>query len=324
MIKGKEKKKVSIGICILVFVIAFVIGIISKGIGPSWAKKYTVKNFDEIGKVYSDISYGSEESNKFDLYVPKDNSKETYGLVVYLHAGGFTSGEKSDDKEMLEWLASKGYVSAGINYTLRTDDNDKSVYSESLEIKEAMPKVIEKAKELGYNIDKITMSGGSAGGCLALIYAYRDKGVDDIPVVMVFEAVGPSSFYPEDWDNYGFDKDDDETKKASAGLFGIMAGKEIKPEWFGTEKYDEEIKDISALLWVDENTVPTLMAYGKYDKVQPYKASVRLDKKLTEYNIPHDYIVLEHSGHGLQNDNKVFKTYYEKIEEYLDTYMPIK
>lgn len=28
-----------------------------------------------------------------------------------------------------------------------------------------------------------------------------------------------------------------------------------------------------------------------------------------------------HSGHGLQNDNKLYKQYYEKIEEYLDKYM---
>lgn len=317
-------KKVSIGICILVFILAFVVGIVSKGIKPSWTKKYTVKWSEEIGTVYKDISYGDGEANKFDLYVPKDNTKENYGLVVYLHAGGFTTGDKADDREMLEWLCSKGYVAVGINYTLRTDDNDKSVYSQSMEIKEAMPVVVEEAKKLGYNINEMTISGGSAGGALALIYAYRDKEDSPVPVKMVFEGVGPSSFYPEDWESYGFDKDDDKVREAASGLFGLMAGKEIKADWFGTEKYDEEMKDISALLWVDENTVPTLMAYGKYDKVHPFKASIRLDKKLTEYNIPHDYIVFEHSGHGLQNDNKELKLYYEKIEEYLSKYMPVK
>ena len=109
-------------ICILAFIISFVGSAIFKiTYQPKWAKKYSVDWNDSIGTIYKDISYGDKESNKFDLYVPKDNSKENYGLVVYLHAGGFTTGDKSDDKQILQWLCSKGYVTAGINYTLRTD-----------------------------------------------------------------------------------------------------------------------------------------------------------------------------------------------------------
>lgn len=136
---------------------------------------------------------------------------------------------------------------------------------------------------------------------------------------MVFEAVGPSSFYPEDWKSYGLDKNTDAAKE----LFGTIAGKEIKAE-FGTPEYDEEMKDISALLWVNENTVPTLMAYGKHDKFQPYEGSQRLLKALEENRVPHDYYLLEHSGHGLQNDNKVYLEYMQKILDYLDTYMPVE
>lgn len=49
-------------------------------------------------------------------------------MVVYLHAGGFTSGDKVGDKGILSWLCSKGYVAVGINYTLRTDTNEASVF----------------------------------------------------------------------------------------------------------------------------------------------------------------------------------------------------
>lgn len=37
---------------------------------------------------------------------------ESYGIVVYLHAGGFTSGDKNADTKMLQWLCEKGYVAA--------------------------------------------------------------------------------------------------------------------------------------------------------------------------------------------------------------------
>ena len=187
-----------------------------------------------------------------------------------------------------------------------------------------MPKVIEKAEKLGYPIDAMAIGGGSAGHCLAMLYAYRDAKTSPVPVKMVFGAVGPSSFYPEDWKSYGLDRDDPKAKEAAAGLFSTMSGHKITPDMFGTPEYDEEMKDVSALLWVDDDTVPSLLCYGACDKVQPYTASIRLDKALTEHNIPHDYLVLKHSGHGLQNDTKEFHKYYELMDEYLAKYIPVE
>ena len=314
-----------VGLCILIFILTFILGIISKfAIQPSWKKEYSVKWSDEIGTRISDISYDSGEANKFDLYLPKDNKKENYGLVVYLHAGGFTSGDKKDDEDMLAWLTSKGYVAAGINYTLRTEDNDKSILSQSNEIKSAIPVVIEEAKKHGYNIDKLTMAGGSAGHCLAMIYAYRDAKDSPVPVVFTFGAVGPSSFFREDWDNYGLDKDTDEAIEAAAGLFSVMGGVEITTDMIKNGSYQELMKPVSAYAWIDENSVPTVVAYGKYDKVQPYKGSLRLKKALEDNNIDFKYFELSHSGHGLQNDDKVVKQWMEAIDEYLDKYMPVE
>lgn len=317
--KKGSKKGLFIFICIVVFIVSFIGSVIFKitYVSPEM-KKYTVDWSDEIGTIHTDLSYGEKPANKFDLYLPADHSKETYGLVVYLHAGGFTTGDKADDQKMLQWLCSKGYVAAGINYTLFSEENpDANIYTQSMEIKESIPFVIEEAKKLGYKVDRMAMSGGSAGGCLALLYAYRDAAESPVPVKMAFEGVGPTSFYSEDWKCYGFDKD----KDAAAAMFSVMTGKNITVDMFGTAEYDELIKDTSALLWVNENTVPTVMVYGAHDKFQPYESSVRLDKALTENGVPHEYIVLPHSGHGLQNDNKLYVQYMKKIVEYLDTYM---
>lgn len=314
-----------VGLCILIFVLTFILGIISKfAIQPSWKKEYSVKWSDEIGTKISDVSYDSGEANKFDLYLPKDNTKENYGLVVYLHAGGFTSGDKSDDESMLAWLTSKGYVAAGINYTLKTDDNDKNILTQSNEIKSAIPKVIEEAEKNGYHIDKLTMAGGSAGHCLAMIYAYRDAGESPVPVVLTFGAVGPSSFFKDDWTNYGLNQETDEAYQAAADLFGTFGGVKLTKEMVKDGSYQELLKPISAYSWIDENSVPTVVAYGKYDKVQPYEGSLRLKKALEDNNIDHKYFVLPHSGHGLQNDDKISKQWMEAVEEYLDKYMPVK
>lgn len=323
---GKKKGRgMFVFICIAAFIVSFGIGAVSKvAIKPSWAKKYSVQMTDEIGTVYKDISYGGGEANKFDLYVPADGGKENYGLVVYLHAGGFTSGDKSGDAEMLSWLCSKGYVAAGINYTLRTNDNDKSVYSQSMEIKEAMPIVVEEAERLGYHIDKMAISGGSAGGTLAMLYAYRDAVDSPVPVKMMFELVGPSSFYRSDWGVYGLDQDTDQSREAAADLFGIMLGKEINVDIIDTPQYDEIIKPISAFMWIDENSVPSIIAYGTHDRVCPFKTSAHLVNALKENGVDYQYFEMPHSGHGLQNDDKMYGQYMNTVEEYLDKYMPVK
>ena len=326
MILRKGGRPMFIFLCIITFVICFLLGLASKiFIQPSWAKQYQVTLTPEIGTIYQDLSYGQKETNRFDLYLPQNHTKEHYGLVVYLHAGGFTSGDKSGDKEILSWLCDKGYVAAGINYTLFNEDNPyANVYTQSLEIKEAIPHIIEQAKQYGYSIDKMAIAGGSAGHTLAMIYAYRDAKTSPIPVQLLFGAVGPSSFYVEDWDNYGFNQNTDKARQGAAELFGVMSGTQITSEMIQDQTYLEKVKHISALMWINDETVPSIVAYGKYDKVQPFKGSQRLLKAYQKHHVDYQYFVAEHSGHGLQNDNKIYHQYMQTVEAYLEKYMPVK
>ena len=318
-VKEKKVKAVPIWMGILAFLLAFGAGVVSKfAITPGWSKDYSAKWSDELGTLKTDLSYGEREANKFDLYLPADTGKERYGLVVYLHAGGFTSGDKADDKDMLAWLCSKGYVAAGINYTLRTEANNASVLTQSNEIKEAMPQVVKAAEEAGYPIDKIAVAGGSAGHALAMIYAYRDGAEAPAPVVLTFGGVGPSSFYQEDWGIFGLDQSDE----ACAGLFSVMAGVEIAPEEVADGSYLEKMKPIAAAEWVKENPVPTVVAYGAHDRVQPFLASLRLKTALEENGVDFRYFELPHSGHALQNDNALSQQWIEAVEQYLNKYMP--
>lgn len=328
--KRTKKRAVPVGLGILVFVFAFGAGALSKMvIKPSWSKQYSVQWSDDLGTLEKDLPYGEGDANKFDLYLPKDASKDSYGLVVYLHAGGFTSGDKADDREMLSWLCKKGYVAAGINYTLFAEladgkTNGASVLTQSNEIKAAVPKVIEAAEEKGYHIDRLAVAGGSAGHALAMIYAYRDGADAPVPVALTFGGVGPSCFYKEDWDNYGFDRDTEEAYQGCAGIFSAMLGEELTVDEIKDGSYVEKMKPISAAAWITPDSPPTVVAYGKFDRIQPFKASLRLKEALEKIDVDHVYLEFPHSGHGLQNDNDMSKQWMEAIEEYLDKYMPVK
>ncbi len=215
-------------------------------------------------------------------------------------------------------------MAAGINYTLRTDANTASVLSQSNEIKTAVPKVIEAAEAAGYHIDKMAMAGGSAGHALAMIYAYRDGADAPVPVVFTYGAVRPSSFVAEDWGIFGLGLDTDESRAAGAGLYSVMSGKEITPEEIRDGSYREKVHAIAAAEWVENNPIPTVVAYGACDKVQPFLASKRLEAVLKENGVDYKYFVLKHSGHGFQNDSAVSKRWMEAVEEYLGKYLPVE
>ena len=320
-VKEKRVKAVPVWMGIAVFLLAFGAGAVSKtAIKPAWAKEYSAQWSGALGTLKTDLPYGEGAANKFDIYLPAEGGKGSYGLVVYLHAGGFTTGDKTDDRDMLAWLCSKGYVAAGINYTLRDEAHpEASVLTQSNEIKTAVPQVIQAAEQAGYPIGKMTVAGGSAGHCLAMIYAYRDGAQAPVPVVFTFGAVGPSSFYQEDWGVFGLDQSDE----ACAELFSVMAGVEITAEEVADGSYLEKVKPIAANQWVKENPVPTVAAYGTHDRVQPFLASLRLKAALEEHHVDHKYFELPHSGYALQNDDALSRQWMEAIAEYLDKYMPV-
>ena len=77
-------------------------------------------------------------------------------------------------------------------------------------------------------------------------------------------------------------------------------------------------------MWVDQDTVPSVIAYGVYDKVCPFDSVKHLANALEENGVTHDYFELPHSGHALQNDTKLYGEYMEKVTEYLEQYMPVQ
>ena len=147
----KRKGRVMWGfIYVGAFLAAFVISAVVKMTADPLGGKYAVHWDDSVGTVYTDLACGEGEANKFDLYVPADSTREAYGLAVYLHPGGFTGGDKSGDAEMLQWLCARGYVAAGINYTLFSEANPQAnVYTQSVEIRDSIPFVIAEAEKLG-------------------------------------------------------------------------------------------------------------------------------------------------------------------------------
>ena len=277
----------------------------------------TFKNNPDSYSVVKDLKYGYGVQNNFDLYLPKDKNSSQFPLVVWIHGGGFVSGDKKDAASAKD-AATRGYVSASVNYTTNTDDHPSNLDKMYTEIKNSVKAVVAQAKQHGYPVNQMAITGESAGGTLAMMYAFRDGKDSPVPLKFVFQEVGPASFQPEDWadsngDIKGYGKD---KKKFLTELTGVQ----LTDHDMEDGSYHDLAERVSPYHYVSANSVPMLMAYGKNDKIVPFKVHDRLLSALDNNHIPYDYFVFPRSGHGLYSDPGQAKKYVDKLGDYYDKY----
>jgi acetyl esterase/lipase len=310
-------------IYVLVFIVSFVGAIAATIMAPhSFTGIDAVEWRDSMGTIETDIPYAEGELNKFDLYLPADRARATK-LVVYIHAGGFTGGDKADDEGIAKFFASLGYVAATINYSLRTEANTANISDMSREIQQGVAAIVAASSERGYALDGMVIAGGSAGGTLALIYAYRDGANAPIPVEAVINMVGPASFEPASWFGVNDGYASTESAQAGAGFVSLLTGDEVSAEMMRSGAYRDSLAPITPTSLVTPEAPPTLLAYGALDKVAPFAASVELLEALQRNGVPHDALVFPNSGHALNRDPEMSTQLGEKIREYLSRYAPL-
>lgn len=69
-----------------------------------------------------DIQYVNDglEKHRLDIYIPA-NASATMPLVVFIHGGGWSGGQKGSSSGWVKALLNSGYVCADINYRLSRD-----------------------------------------------------------------------------------------------------------------------------------------------------------------------------------------------------------
>ncbi len=312
------KKSLKLALYALAFIVAFVFyAQLNKSFPCAYAADHlNVEWNDSVGTEVLDLSYGDGKFNKFDLYLPADNTRDSYGLVVFIHGGGFTGGDKRHDVRWHRYFTSKGFVSAGVNYTLRSFENAASLTQMTNDIKASVPVVVEEARKRGYPISKAALGGLSAGACLAMVYAYRDGAEAPVPVVCVIQLVGPTTFEPEVWGKGRFSNA--QIEALAPVWLRLITGADITSEMMSSGDYKISLKEISPDALVDENTPPTLCAYGAQDKTVPFECAKRLTDAFDRYGVEYDYVEFPNSGHMLENDPEKMDLFFAKLDEYLD------
>ena len=259
-----------------------------------FAKKAPGKADAEI-HIFKDIHYGQYKSHTFDLSLPVDGKKET-GLVLFLHGGGWISGDKASVKDSYTvHLANENYATASINYTL-VNDGKSDIDDIIDDITTALSQIKNLASSYGVNLNKVVLCGHSAGGHLSLLYAYKYKDISPIEPVGVFaSAPVPDLSFDKFFTNNVLGDE-----KFMCDFISQLCGTKITVKNRSSKK--EILDKYSPINYVDESTVPTLIIHGNWDRIAPFQGSVKLMKKLSKYHVNHELIIFENTGHSLRNN----------------------
>ncbi len=264
--------------------------------------------------VLKDVSYGSHERHKADIYIPENPVSES-GVILFIHGGGWTSGSKEVHTPDAEHFANLGYICATINY--RYASESIHIEHELDDVSAALEAIKKTCAEHGLNVNKLILSGGSAGAHLALIYAYTRKDSSPLPPVAICAYCPPSDCTKEDF-LMGI-KGEFESWKYE--ILSMVCNTRVDKKTFSNEDSQKALQRISPISYVDENCIPTAIFYGKVDELIPVGHIEEFDRRLTEAGVKHDLVLFENSNHALDKDPDASAQAKNIIKQYAEMYL---
>jgi acetyl esterase len=120
-----------------------------------------------------DLIYGSwkDQPLRVIVYKPVRPLPQGAPVILYIHGGGFSVGDRFESGTNLRWFADRGWLVLSIDYTLSSADRHLWDTSTN-QVGCAMAWTAANATRLGGDPARLSLAGSSAGGNLAINAAY--------------------------------------------------------------------------------------------------------------------------------------------------------
>jgi len=245
--------------------------------------------------------YGSGDQQKFDLFLPENRTTDNTKLLIIIHGGGWTSGDKDELKFIYDHFKrlGKDFAIANMNYTL-ADLNTKPIPLQTNDIKRFLNFIRSKQEE--YKISsKFILFGTSAGAHLSMMYGYKFDMEKEIAGIV--NVVGPTNFI-----HSSYTESSDLETIILLNNIETLHGETIdnNPSFFET---------ISPVFYLTKESPPTISFYGGNDFLVPEQQGELLHAVLKEQNIVNELYIYPNEGHGWGDPN--IRDTFSKIEIFI-------
>jgi len=159
-------------------------------VATSCKKDHSTETGSNVATTMLDVAYGTNAQQKLDFYLPVGRATTTTKVLVLVHGGSWTSGDKTDLSSYVDTLKARlpGYAIFNINYRLSANPNNVFPTQEN-DVKAALQFIYSHSST--YLIaDKYALIGVSAGAHLAMLQGFKYTSPVRPKVVASFS--GPS------------------------------------------------------------------------------------------------------------------------------------
>ncbi len=266
-------------------------------------KSDTINSDATVAQTSLNVSYGSDNAQKMDIYLPANRSTTTTKVIIMIHGGGWTGGDKSDFTSFVDTLKRRlpGYAIFNINYRLSANPNN-IFPTQELDVKSAVDYIYSKSSE--YKISgKHILMGASAGAHLAMLQGYKYNVPVKAKAVVSF--FGPSDL--EDMYN---------NPVGGNPLFSLVVAGAVgatpvqNPALYASSSPVNFISNSTAM--------PTILLHGGLDPLVSPSQSAFVETKLNNAGITNQYVYYPTGGHG-DWDAATYTDAFNKIQSFIET-----
>ena len=257
----------------------------------SWAA--TVQN--EF-RVIPDITYlrANGVELKIDVYQSR-NSEGPAPTFIYYHGGGWVGGSKESNVLRLLPYLEGGWAAVNVQYRLGNVSLAPAAVEDSLC---ALRWVARNADQYGFDIERLVVSGNSAGGHLALTSGMipSEAGLDR----QCLGSETPKVAAIVNW--YGITDVND--------LLHGVNEKSYAVRWLGSQPDMAEIAErVSPISYVRSDLPPIITIHGDADPIVPYNHAVQLHRSLDRAEVTNELVTVPNGGHGGFPANEMLRIY---------------
>jgi acetyl esterase/lipase len=261
-----------------------------------------------------DLPYAGDPNprHRLDLYLPAAPAAAPLPVVLYLHSGGWISGDKAEGARFLEPLVATGRF-AGVSAGYRLADEEQWP-AQLHDVQAALRWVRANADRYGFDRARIAAWGWSAGGHLALMLGTSADvaGLDGRLGPHASESLRVSAVVSHAGISDLVAIDQNPAKRSDRALRNFGSRLLGAPP----REVAERAREASPVTHASPGDAPVYTLHGSADRTVPYDQAVRLHRALHEAGVPTTLDTTAGGGH-LGFSARVE----ERIREFLEVWL---